>query len=203
MSKYQSVRVHPIFDRAMSYQEHFRGNLSALGDDLGRDCQVVSFDVNADLTNGFFMPFKNDGIRNEDWYSYNANVLAPISGVVTKIHVNPEENKPGSFEPSQASSIVIEGSEGLFVTVVHIKDIQVSKGQHVEAGQKIAQGGNNGCSRAPHVHIGAWKNEESVQIEFDLDLMGEQVKDLGELYYVTGYSEEEYIKIKEQNKKGK
>ena len=47
------------------------------------------------------------------------------------------------------------------------------------SGQVVAKVGNNGYSRHPHIHIGAWKGNEPLQIRFDLRAMGKQYRELG------------------------
>lgn len=190
MKNYERVKIYPIFNRAMSYLEHFAGNLSSLGDSLGRDCCVEAFDIFA--TDRTLSKYKNDGSKNEDWYTFGAEVLAPISGTVTNVYINPVTNTPGSFEPSKASSITIAREDGVNVILAHIQNPLIKEGQEVKEGEVIAYGGNNGSSRSPHVHIGAWKGDEPLQIEFDLYKMGEIVKEVGEMFYVLGVTEEEY-----------
>ena len=34
-------------------------------------------------------------------------------------------------------------------------------------GEKVAQVGNNGMSRQPHIHIAAWRGKTALQIRFD------------------------------------
>ncbi|WP_350343896.1 peptidoglycan DD-metalloendopeptidase family protein [Proteinivorax tanatarense] len=192
MKNYETVRVHPIFKRAMSYAEHFAGNLKNLGDSLGRDCFVEALDISATSRKGFSKRYKNDGMKNEDWFTFGAEVLAPVSGKVTSVYVNPITNTPGSYEQSKPSSITICREDGKNILLAHIQDPLLKEGEKVKEGQVIAYGGNNGPSRLPHVHIGAWKGEDCFQIEFDLYKMGELVKEVGEVFYVTGFTEQEY-----------
>ncbi|QSX06653.1 M23 family metallopeptidase [Sedimentibacter sp. zth1] len=195
---YESVRLFPVFKRAMTYVEHFAGNLVNLGDALGRDCNIIAFDICSTQTVGCLKAYRNDGTKNEDWYTYNAEVLSPTKGVVKEIYENPNTNTPGSFTPGRASSVTIEREDGVNIFIAHVKDILVKEGDEVNEGDVIAYGGNNGCSRSPHIHVGAWKGEESLQVEFDLYNMGKIVEEVGESYFLTGYTEEE---IKELMKK--
>lgn len=205
MKSYESIRVYPIFNRAMAYVEHFGGNLTNPGDSLGRDCCVEALDMFATDRKGFLRQYKNEGLKNEDWYTFGAEVLAPISGKVTSVYINPVTNTPGSFnqtKASKASSITISREDGINVLLAHIQDPLVKEGEEVKEGQVIAYGGNNGWSRSPHVHIGAWKGEECYQVEFDLYKMGDLVREVGEIFYVTGFTEEEYkeMMMKSSNK---
>lgn len=55
------------------------------GDALGRDCMVAAF-----LPDrlGFMRLYKSDGAKNEDWFSWNAEVYAPISGKIITVYIN-------------------------------------------------------------------------------------------------------------------
>lgn len=197
MKDYKSVRIYPIFKRAMYYNDHYDGNVPSLWDTMGRDCHIASFDAFANQTSGFMKLYRNDGSKNEDWYTFDAEVLSPIDGKVTRIYINPNSNNPGYFIPSEASSITITREDGVNIVLAYIKDPLVKEGDEVKEGQVIAYAGNNGCSRSPHVHIGGWKDDEPLQIEFDLYKMGELVREVGEIFYVTGMTEEEFLKINE------
>ena len=166
----EHILVHPIFKEYYGCSEHPVGQLQGLGDALGADCSVESFPIE----NGrqFSRSFKNDGHKNEDWYSWRKDVLAPIDGVVEEININPVTNEPGIMGKGPASYIVITRDDGTSVTVAHVMEIAVEKGQRVQAGQVIAKVGNNGFSSAPHAHIGAFRGQTPLQIRFDLEKMG-------------------------------
>ena len=71
------------------------------------------------------------------------------------------------------------------VVYAHVRDVVVSIGDPVKAGDVVAKVGNNGYSRHPHIHIGAWKGDTPLQIRFDLNVMGRQLKELGEQGYFS------------------
>ena len=120
--------------------------------------------------------YQHSGLENEDWYGYGLNVLAPCDCTVANIRVNPEENLPGQLGKPPASSITFERSDGTLIFLAHVKDIQVSEGNQVNAGAIVASVGNNGYSRQPHVHIGAWRGKEALQIRFDQKRMRSEHK---------------------------
>lgn len=144
-----------------------------VGDALGADCLVTEL-VELNEARAFSRYFKSDGTENEDWFSWRADVLAPITGEVKRVVINPVTNEPGVLGQPPASFIIIENTEGISVLLAHVRELSVDEGDVVEAGQPIAKVGNNGFSRNPHIHIGAWTSDsEPLQIQFDLRSHGE------------------------------
>lgn len=56
----------------------------------------------------------------------------------------------------------------------------------------LAHVGNNGYSRNPHIHIGAYRNGSPVAISFDPQKVGEAARRVDECYWIFGISDEEY-----------
>lgn len=187
----ERCELHPIFKRFWISNDHFDGELQGVGDALGRDCMVAAFlPEHAD----FARLYTGDGTKNEDWFGWNAEVLAPISGTVKKINTNPVTNNPGIQNPSVASFIVIENDEGLSVLLAHVQNIKVSEGDKVTEGQVIATVGNNGYARNPHIHLGAWKGNQPLAIAFDPKKIAKVYEQVGEIFWMFGISEEEFVK---------
>jgi murein DD-endopeptidase MepM/ murein hydrolase activator NlpD len=161
-----AVLVHPPVPGSFHCTQHYTGQFEALGDALGSDC-VVSRLVNID-GRIWSRTYRGNGLKNEDWYGWYQVALAPISGEVVDVYINPNgENTPGIMRPGRASSIIIRRDDGLHVLVAHVREIRVDKSHLVEAGQAIALIGNNGFSRHPHLHLGAWLGEQPLQLRFD------------------------------------
>src|SRR5438445_4305143 len=108
-----------------------------------------------------------DGRENSDWFGWDKEVLSPCKCEVVKLTENSVVNQPGVLGKPPASFIVLKRDDGVFFLLAHVAKVQVSVGQRVESGQLIARVGNNGYSRQPYIHIGAWKGQESLQIRFD------------------------------------
>lgn len=162
----EQVTIHPLFAADYGCSEHWEGQLAYPGDALGSDCFVYGGSLAKDI--GFLKPFRTDGSTNEDWYGWGQTVLAPIDSVVARINVNPVVNKPGQMGKGASTFVVFKHADGTMVMVGHVADITVKEGDKVAAGQPFAKVGNNGFSRAPHIHVGAWRGKTPLQIRFDL-----------------------------------
>lgn len=185
------VIIHPVFNQCFLTTEHPEGQLEYLGDAIGRDFMVAKF------FNGFLRPYLNDGKRNEDWFSYKADVLAPCEAIVEKIQINSVENTPGSHTNKPAQCIVFRRKDDVRIAYAHVMDIHVEVNDKVEAGQIIAKCGNNGTSWNPHIHVGAWKGDEPLQIIVDLQAYGKIEKEQGDRFIFLEDDEESKRKVKE------
>ena len=169
----ESVLLHPVMWHVYTCTEH--GNGLALGDSYGKDCMAMQVEPAHRKGRMFFSLFKDDGLKNEDWYGWEAPVLAPCDGLVESININVVTNEPGVAPDREkleyASHIIFKCDNGVMVSYAHIRNQSVEVGDRVEAGTMIAEVGNNGVSRAPHLHIGAWRDETPLQIRFDLRLL--------------------------------
>ena len=165
----EAVVLHPIFDTWFMTLEHQAGETLELGDALGSDLLVA--EMVEDQGRTWLRTHRGDGSRNEDWYGWDREVLAPIDGEVVRVHVNPILNEPGIMQPGMASLVVLRAGDGTHVTVAHVRKIRVAEGDRVQAGQPIGRVGNDGFSRHPHIHVGAWRDGGPLQIRFDLRAM--------------------------------
>jgi murein DD-endopeptidase MepM/ murein hydrolase activator NlpD len=164
----ESVELSPLYRRPFSCSEHFYGQLGYVGDALGQDCLIIGGIVN---DQGYPRPFRTDGRTNEDWYGWGEDVLAPFDGVVESTHANPVTNAPGMLGRPPSGSITVKRADGTIVLYAHLAEISVKPGDSVKAGQAVAKVGNNGFSRSPHVHVGAYRGDLALQIRWDLKAM--------------------------------
>lgn len=162
----KSIEIHAIHKETFACTEHWDGQFKYAGDALGTDCVIGGW--YEDDKRLFQRSFINSGFENEDWFGFKKNVLAPCDCTVTKIHLNPITNQPGVMTPGRASSITFKTKEGLSVLLAHVREIDVKEGETVKRGAIVAKVGNNGYSRNPHIHVGAWDKEGNpIQIQFD------------------------------------
>lgn len=173
--------IHPPMAARFQCSEHPLGGVDHVADALGSDCVVFRREggPNGDLN----VQFRGDGARNEDWFSWREPVLAPFDGVVLVVHINPEITRPGQMGPGRSSAIlfregVADDPDAVQVAYVHVREVTVSVGDTVRAGEPVARIGNNGSSFNPHLHIGAFRGElysddaVPLQVRMDLAAMG-------------------------------
>ena len=87
------IRVHSFVKADYTCSEHYAGQFKHVGDALGKDCIVTGWHKE----NGrFFMTtYINDGYKNEDWFGWREEVLAPCDCEIVKVHINKTVNEPG------------------------------------------------------------------------------------------------------------
>lgn len=165
----EAVIAHPVFARFYACTEHWAGQFKLLGDALGADCVIQRF---VDEEGRLWMrAHAGDGRRNEDWYGWGEDVLSPCDCRVVSVHEISAVNEPGVLGAPPASSVVLRRDDGVHFMLAHVAGVVAKEGDVLLRGQVFAQVGNNGMSRHPHIHIGAWKDKQPLQIRFDQTAM--------------------------------
>lgn len=164
----QSIVIHPVIKTAenegIASGEHSHKSKLRLGDQLARD-----FTLSVMQDDGMSKRYKNEGKTNEDWYGWRKNVLAPFDGTVTRVQHPDTTNTPGTMNrEADPGLIFFQNKNDVTVIYAHVREIKVEKRQQVKAGETVAKVGNNGNSRLPHIHVGAWKEDTPLQIQVDL-----------------------------------
>lgn len=164
----KSVLIHPVIDtdqnEGISSGEHTHKSRLRLGDQLARD-----FTLSVMQDDGMSKRYKNEGKTNEDWYGWQEDVLAPFDGTVTRVQHPSITNTPGTMNrEADPGLIFFQNKNNVVVIYAHAREIEVEKDDQVHAGEVVAKVGNNGNSRLPHIHVGAWKDETPLQIQLDL-----------------------------------
>ena len=98
-----------------------------------------------------------------NWYGYAAPVYAAANGVVALVRDGAPDRVPldASGAPimeaveAPGNVIVLDLGHGRFATYAHLKagSVRVAPGDTVVAGQTLAQIGNSGNTKAPHLHF--------------------------------------------------
>jgi hypothetical protein len=99
---------------------------------------------------------RNDGTRNEDYYAFGREILAPADGVVTDVIEGVRDNQPGSMNPYSAvgNAVFVRHRDYEVSVFAHLRQgsIRVKVGEAVKTGQVLGLCGNSGNSSEPHLH---------------------------------------------------
>jgi hypothetical protein len=100
--------------------------------------------------------YKQDRSRNENFYAFGREILAPADGVVTEAIDGVRDNAPGSMNPFSAvgNAVFIQHGKNEVSVLAHLKQgsVRVKAGDQVKRGQVLGLCGNSGNSSEPHLH---------------------------------------------------
>lgn len=95
--------------------------------------------------------------KNENYYAFNQEILAPADGEVIRVVDGIEDNVPGEMNSALPAGnyVFIKHKHEEYSMLAHLKQssIQVKEGDHVKEGQSIGLCGNSGNSSEPHLHF--------------------------------------------------
>lgn len=98
-----------------------------------------------------------DKTRNEVYFAYGQEILAPAEGTVTDVIDGVRDNRPGSMNPYSAvgNAVILRLTDKEYAVFAHFKpgSIRVRPGENAVAGQVLALCGNSGNSSQPHLHF--------------------------------------------------
>jgi hypothetical protein len=154
-----------VFDGHDFYAHHRRFNLThpVVGRLFRRNSGRYAYDLS--LVDPAGRMYRGDGTRNEDWYSWNAPVLAPAAGpVVAAASSEPDwqvgrTGLPDSVVLARPIALygnyaVIDHGEGEFSFLAHLRhgSVVVRPGDRVRQGQPIGRVGFSGSVYTIHSH---------------------------------------------------
>lgn len=97
-----------------------------------------------------------DGQKNEDYYAFGRDILAPADGTVTDVISGVQDNAPGSMNQYSAlgNAVMIRHREHEVSVLAHLMQgsVRVKVGDAVKQGDAIGRCGNSGNSSEPHLH---------------------------------------------------
>ncbi len=114
--------------------------------------------------------------KNEHFYAYNKEILAPADGVVVKVIDGIEDNIPGEMNPDipEGNCIIVKHPHDEYSMMAHLKNhsLLVKEGERVKKGQVIGFCGNSGNSSEAHLHFqvmnsAEYVNGKSIRIRFE------------------------------------
>lgn len=99
---------------------------------------------------------RGEGARNEDYFCFGREILAPADGVVVEAIDGVRDNTPGSMNPYclVGNCVVIQHRDNEFSVLAHFQrgSVAVRAGQRVKRGELVGKCGNSGNSSEPHLH---------------------------------------------------
>lgn len=121
---------------------------------LNEISQQFAYDL-LKVTNG--SSFEGDPSKNESYFAFGEEVLAPCAARVVLVFDGIKDNIPGEVNPGQLAGnhIVLQTVNQEYLVLAHLKEnsIVVEEGQDVQAGELLALCGNSGNSTEPHLHL--------------------------------------------------
>jgi hypothetical protein len=101
--------------------------------------------------------FKETRLRNENFYAFNQEILAPAAGKVVKVIDGLKDNTPGEMDAENPAGnyVILEHSHKEYSMLAHLQkhSIEVREGETVTESQRIGRCGNSGNSSEPHLHF--------------------------------------------------
>jgi murein DD-endopeptidase MepM/ murein hydrolase activator NlpD len=117
--------------------------------------QRFAFDILKTDANG--LTHKGDGTKNEDYYAFGQEIIAPANGVVVYVVDGVQDNKPGEMNRMYVPGnlVVIKHADGEYSLFAHFKQnsIRVKSGDKITQGQTLGLCGNSGNSSEAHLHF--------------------------------------------------
>lgn len=102
--------------------------------------------------------FAGSGTKNEEFFAFGKNVLAPASGTVVAVEGGRPDGVPGKFERDakpEGNFVVLDLGQDVWAFFLHLKSgsLVVKPGQKVKAGDVLAQVGSSGRGLEPTLHL--------------------------------------------------
>jgi len=100
---------------------------------------------------------RGDGARVEDYYCWDAPILAPAAGTVVNAVGDLPDQKPGEMDKKNlpGNHVTIDLGNAEYAVLGHLRQgsVRVDAGDTVRAGEEIGRCGNSGNTSEPHLHF--------------------------------------------------
>ena len=117
--------------------------------------QKGAFDIIITDENG--KSYQGKGNRNEDYYAFGQELIAPCDGTIEIVVDGIPDNQPGQKNPlyTPGNTVVLKTANSEYLFFAHFKQnsIQVKAGQTVKQGDVLGLCGNSGNSSEAHLHF--------------------------------------------------
>ncbi|MBP1995529.1 peptidoglycan DD-metalloendopeptidase family protein [Paenibacillus eucommiae] len=124
--------------------------------------------------------YKGDATKNESYYAFGQEILAPQDGKVVHVVNDIEDNNPVGVmnaEHPAGNVVVIDHGNGEYSFLAHLKkgSAVVKVGDQVSKGDPIGQCGNSGNSSEPHLHFQVSDSDDlftgkSIRLQWEQDV---------------------------------
>jgi len=130
--------------------------------------------------------YEGDPMKNENYFVFGKDIIAPCDAVVAKVITGVHDNIPGEVNPNQltGNTIVLETENNEYIFFAHLKEdsIVVKKGQMVMQGDKLGECGNSGNTTEPHLHLSLQNTRDmnkatGAKLYFDNILVNDEIKE--------------------------
>jgi hypothetical protein len=136
---------------------------------------------------------KGNPKKNENYYVFGKDIIAPCDAKVVKVITGVKDNIPGELNPGQltGNTIVLQTENEEYILFAHLKEnsIVVKEGQMILQGDLMGQCGNSGNTTEAHLHL-------SLQNAVDMN-----ISTGGKIFFdtilVNGELKEDYLPVKE------
>lgn len=102
-------------------------------------------------------PYKGDPSKNESYFIFNKDIIAPCDAKVVQVIKGIKDNTPGVLNTNDitGNTLVLETAQKEYLLFAHLKanSILVQEGDLVRQGQVIAKCGNSGNTSQAHLHL--------------------------------------------------
>jgi len=154
-----------VFDGHDFYAHHRRWNLAhpVVGKLFHHNSGRYAYDLS--IVDSAGRMYRGDGGRNEDWYSWNAPVLAPGAGTVVAAESAEQDWEVGRTSLPDSvvlarpvalygNYVVLDHGNGEFSLLAHMRSgsVTVRKGDRVRQGQPVGRVGFSGSVYTIHTH---------------------------------------------------
>jgi hypothetical protein len=173
------------------------GDTKELNYHVENEAQKGAFDIIITDENG--KSHNNNGERNEDYFAFEKELIAPCEAEAVLVVDGIKDNKPGEFNPIYipGNTVILKtnNDEDLFFFFFKRNSIVVKQGQKVKKEELLGLCGNSGNSSEPHLHF-------HIQNVEDMN-KATGAKSYFEKIYVNGELKKDYSPIKNEKIKNK